>query len=357
MAEVSSAKYDGRVLKLSVWEESYDAATNKSTVKWSFSSSGGNSGYYTIYNYGCWVNGSQVYDGTSGTKTKNWNSYEFPAATGSTGGTVYITHNDDGSIGDIGFTLKGSIYWNKNLSYDGSLPLTQGNRQTTVYQSLASKTPTSITMNWSTTNTADYIWYSIDNGSTWTGIWSGSASSGSYTISGLSANTTYNIKTRARRQDTGRSNNYTDASAITTYKAYSYVASATVGNIMPFTCTAYCMSSNAANTDSYEYSLCNSSQSVISTQYKNATSCDFSGLSEETTYYIRCRVRSTDSQAWSGYSWSAAFTTPPDQAKGWIKDGGTWKLGKVYIKVNGSWVKAKKAYLKYGDNWNISRNP
>ena len=357
MAEVTSSSHDGRYLKLSVWEESYDAGTNKSTVKWKFESIGGNVNYYTIYNYGCWVNGSQVYDGTSGTKTKNWNTYEFPAATGSTSGTVYVTHNADGSIGKIGFTLKGCVFYNRNNSYDGELSLTQGNRQTTVYQSLASKTPNSITMNWSTTNTVDYVWYSIDNGSTWTGIWSGSASSGSYTISGLSANTTYSIKTRARRQDTQRDNNYSSATDIATYKAYSAVSSVSTGNVMPFTCTAYCMSSNAANTDSYEYSLCNSSYTVLSTQYKNATSCDFSGLSEETTYYIRCRVRSTDSQVWSGYVYSSAFTTPPDQAKGYIKVDGTWKLGKVYIKVNGSWVKAKKAYLKYGGAWNISRNP
>ena len=32
-------------------------------------------------------------------------------------------------------------------------------------------------------------------------------------------------------------------------------------------------------------------------------------------------------------------------------------LGKVYIKIDGNWVKAKKAYLKYNNNWNISKNP
>jgi len=212
-------------------------------------------------------------------------------------------------------------------------------------------------MSWSTTNTVDYIWYSIDNGSNWTGIWSGSASNGTYTINGLGANTTYTIKTRARRSDTQLSNNYSSGTDIKTYIAYSTVSSATVGDITPFTCTAYCTSSNASNTNSYEYTLCNSSQTAISTQTVNATSCNFTGLAEEETYYIRCRVKSTDSGVWSGYVYSAAFTTPPDQAKGYIKVDGTWKLGKVYIKVNGSWVKAKKAYLKYGGAWNISRNP
>ena len=350
---VQTSSYNGRYLQLTVSEESYDVASNKSVVRWTLQSTGGSANYYTIYNWGVWVNGSTIY----GTQTTYWNSYNFPAATGSTTGTIEVAHNADGSIGDIGFELKGCVFYNRNNSYSDTLPLTQGNRGTSVSQSLSSKTPNSITMNWSTGNTADYIWYSIDNGSSWVAVGSVNASNGSYTISGLSANTSYNIKTRARRKDTQRDNNYSEATAISTYKTYSYVTSATVGNLMPFTCTAYCTSSNAANTNSYEYTLCNSSQTAISTQTVNATSCNFTGLAEETTYYIRCRVKSTDSGVWSGYVYSAAFTTPPDQAKGYIKVDGTWKLGKVYIKVNGSWVKAKKAYLKYGGAWNISRNP
>jgi len=69
-------------------------------------------------------------------------------------------------------------------------------------QGFSSKTETSITMTWSCDTTADYIWYSKDNGSNWTAVGSVSSTSGSYTISGLSANTSYNIKTRVRRSAT-----------------------------------------------------------------------------------------------------------------------------------------------------------
>lgn len=69
-------------------------------------------------------------------------------------------------------------------------------------QSLNSKTETSIRMNWSVDSTADYIWYSKDNGSTWTAVGSVNATSGRYTISGLTAGTTYNIRTRVRRKAT-----------------------------------------------------------------------------------------------------------------------------------------------------------
>ena len=66
-------------------------------------------------------------------------------------------------------------------------------------QSLKSKTETSITMNWSIDSTANYIWYSKDNGSNWTAVGAVNATSGNYTISGLTAGKTYNIRTRIRR--------------------------------------------------------------------------------------------------------------------------------------------------------------
>lgn len=65
---------------------------------------------------------------------------------------------------------------------------------------LNSKTETTVEVKWTVDSTADYIWYSKDNGSNWTGVGSVDATSGTYKISGLSANTSYNIKTRVRRK-------------------------------------------------------------------------------------------------------------------------------------------------------------
>lgn len=353
MASIQTSSYDGRYLRLTVYEESYNVVSNTSTVRWTLESIGGSVNYYTIYNWGVWVNGQQIY----GTQTTAWNSYAFPAATGSTTGTISVAHNADGSVGNIGFQLNGCVYYNRSNSYTGSISLTQGNRGTSVSQSLNSKTANSITMNWSTGNTADYIWYSINGGSSWTAVGGVNSTSGTYTINGLSANTTYNIRTRARRKDTGRDGNYSGTSSIATYKAYSTVSSISISDIQPFSCTAYCTSSNASNTNSYEYSLCDANRAVLQTYTSTATTYNFTGLSEETTYYIRCRVRSSDSSVWSDYSYSSAFATTADQAKGYIKINGTWNLGKVYIKIDGNWVKAKKAYLKYNNNWNISKNP
>ena len=125
MASVQTSSYDGRYLKLTVVEESYSIANNTSTVRWTLESIGGSVNYYTIYNWGVWVNGQQIY----GTQTTNWNSYNFPAKTGSTTGTITVAHNADGTAGNVGFQLNGSVYYNRSNSYTGSISLTRIPRQ------------------------------------------------------------------------------------------------------------------------------------------------------------------------------------------------------------------------------------
>jgi hypothetical protein len=125
MASVQTSSYDGRYLKLTVYEESYSIANNTSTVRWTLESIGGSVNYYTIYNWGVWVNGQQIY----GTQTTYWNSYNFPAKTGSATGTITVNHNADGSAGNVGFQLNGCVYYNKSNSYTGSISLTKIPRQ------------------------------------------------------------------------------------------------------------------------------------------------------------------------------------------------------------------------------------
>lgn len=125
MASVQTSSYDGRYLKLTVVEESYSIANNTSTVRWTLESIGGNVNYYTIYNWGVWVNGQQKY----GTQTTYWNSYNFPAKTGSVTGTITVAHNADGTAGNVGFQLNGCVYYNRSNSYTGSISLTKIPRQ------------------------------------------------------------------------------------------------------------------------------------------------------------------------------------------------------------------------------------
>lgn len=59
---------------------------------------------------------------------------------------------------------------------------------------------TSVQIDWSTANVCDYIWYTIDNGSTWTELYVNSYY-GSFNVNGLNPGTTYNFKLRVRRAD------------------------------------------------------------------------------------------------------------------------------------------------------------
>ncbi len=199
MASVQSDSYGGRYLKLTVVEESYSIANNTSTVRWTLESIGGDVQYYSIYNCSVVVNGQTVYN--SGNTA--WNTYKFPAAKGSTTGTITVGHRADGTADAVGFTLHGRVYYSGDNNRSGSCPLSTIPRYTTVSQSIRDTGDNYFMMNWTTTDKRDWTQYSL-NGGAWTDagdVVASDGKSGYYTISGLSPNTSYTIKTRCRRQD------------------------------------------------------------------------------------------------------------------------------------------------------------
>ncbi len=137
--------------------------------------------------------------------------------------TQTVTHNADGSKSiSISASITLDITWVDGsigtISGSGTMALTKIARYATASQSLTARTETTATIKWSFDSTVDYIWYSTNNGSTWTGINIADGTSGTYTISGLSAGTTYQVKTRVRRKDTQLT---TDSSALSV-STYSY---------------------------------------------------------------------------------------------------------------------------------------
>ena len=174
--------------------------------------------------------------------TINGTKYTWSGSIGGSGDktliskTQTVTHNTDGSKTiNIAASIALNITWGGvslgTISGSSTMDLTDIPRYATALQSMAAKTETSISMNWSSDSTIDYIWYSTNNGSSWTGINVTDGKSGTYTINGLSANTTYNVKTRVRRKDSQLT---TDSAAlsITTY-AFPYCNSMpnlTIGN-------------------------------------------------------------------------------------------------------------------------------
>lgn len=203
-------KHNSRYFQLVCTQESNGSAENSSTISWKLSAIG-DSTYYATGPTKVIINGTTVYS----LERKPWEYGKFPVAQGSVSGTHVVSHNNDGTK-KITVKFSTAIYTSTVKEYSDDWTLDSIPRYATSVQSLNARTETAIKMNWSSDSTIDYLWYSKDNGSNWTGVNITDGKSGTYTISGLSANTTYKIKTRVRRKDSQLT---TDSSAlsVTTY--------------------------------------------------------------------------------------------------------------------------------------------
>lgn len=139
-----------------------------------------------------------------------------------------IPHNSDGTCTiNVSGSHNTGLNWGTFSIGNTAITLDTIPRYATSNQSLDSgnSTETSLRINWSSDSTIDYVWYSTNNGSSWTAVGSVNASSGNYTISGLSAGTSYNIKTRVRRKDS----QLTTDSSTGSWSTYSYPYISAVG--------------------------------------------------------------------------------------------------------------------------------
>ena len=104
--------------------------------------------------------------------------------------TITVSHNANGTYsssksGSFTCTAGSSNYSLSSGSASVTVAPATIPRYATSNQSLNSKTAYSITMNWSSDSTIDYIWASINGGSSWFEISSVNSTAGTYTINGL----------------------------------------------------------------------------------------------------------------------------------------------------------------------------
>lgn len=215
------------------WQETYDDSTYISTNKSKVTIEA----YLhrtNIYADSTSINASGTRKAYFGSETVEDNStlnFSIAGNTNSSGGAYTkvftaskeITHNSDGNKTlDLGFYMYNAISGAGGNAF--RVPKTLSNvslmtipRYGTCNHSLSSKTENRVRINWSSDNTVDYLWYSKDNGSTWTGVDVTDSKSGTYEITDLSAYTTYNIKTRIRRKDSQLTTTSSSLS-VTTYE-------------------------------------------------------------------------------------------------------------------------------------------
>lgn len=195
MATWTSGSYEGRYLQLTI-TETVNVAANTSTLNWTLTSAGGSANYYTVDATTVTINGTQVYYKAR----TNWDDRVFPAAKGSTSGSITVAHNSDGTKSiTVGFSTRVYVYGPQE--YGGSMTLTNIDRTApTVSFSTSSITANGFKISASSSATADIWQYSTNNGSSWVQFSTTAGTSASVTLSSLSPNTSYTVKVRARKK-------------------------------------------------------------------------------------------------------------------------------------------------------------
>ena len=179
---------------------SLDVTNNKSTIRITASSSTTNDTHNTSGD--AYINGSYNGQGSGNlsakyiyldywdTKTVSWD--------------ITVTHNTDGTCNTINISCYHYITDNTNGWTSTTIkPATIPRHFTqTPKVEAQSKTNTSITYKWTTSENASAIKYILDGGAE-TSVFSGTATTGTFTISGLTSKSTHTMKINAQRKDSG----------------------------------------------------------------------------------------------------------------------------------------------------------
>lgn len=195
MATFKSNTYSGRYLSLTI-TETVDVPGNKSTLKWTLTSTGGSSTYYSIAPTTIKINGTTVY--SKGATA--WSDKVFPAAKGSKSGTISVAHNSDGTK-SVSVVFNTAVWYSSASSYGGTMTLTKIDRTApTVSFATSNITASSVKITVTASTTSDRWSYSINGGSSWKEFNTSNGTKKEITVTGLNPNTTYNLQVRARKK-------------------------------------------------------------------------------------------------------------------------------------------------------------
>lgn len=272
--------------------------------------------FYSSYNNGYRLTVTTSYGNqnrSTMTSTVYWSaSISGTSASRTANGTVNI----GGDVYNIGFSTSGSttLYHNKttgygNFSVSASASVWDVTAQTkyatvslsgkttdvptitpytypTANASVSSISRNSAVLSWSSNATINYWWYSLNNGS-WVAVGNPNTSSGSRSITGLSAGTAYTLKVRLRKADGNLTTDSSNASFTT-----SSLAVANKPALSSVTRTSMVVSfTSTASMSGWQYSI-NNGTSWSSKQTGSGVSATgtITGLSPGTTYNVRVRV-------------------------------------------------------------------
>lgn len=228
MAKISKKGSKGHhTYTFNLVETSTSVSDNTSTMNYSFVLKDDSNYFWRSFakkiSYKLKANGSEIASGYIPNHTSKTETI--------TSGTFTVPHDSDGNKTiDYSFTVTDNAnqsYTSGNASASGTLSLSTIPRYLSIDKlDIVSKTETSAIISWATSEAASEILYSLDNGVSWVSsvlngeIISDDRKSGFFNIYNLNENTTYNLKIKAKRSDSGL---YTESSSkdLVTY-AYPY---------------------------------------------------------------------------------------------------------------------------------------
>lgn len=355
MATFYSNSYDGRQLSLDVWQDG-------AYLKWKLNSYGGNSNYYNIYNCKITIAGTVVYN--PGTVT--WNSYQFPAAKGSTEGSVYIGHS--ASYREFGVSFIGEVFYNRSTDHGGTVGAGATISKPTVNQpSVSSVSDKSAYVSFSdSANNGTISARGVQVSTTNFGTVVKSFSGGSGTVSGLDPNRTYYARGWATNE---AGTTYGTARAFTTGFTNPGAPSnlkITYNKNEPIPTAAYTFSWNAASAGStavagYRFRLYkNNTEILMQDTESTATSKTINGA--DYNFAVGDVIKFglyAYSKDWAGNKHfngggagsaqvvSGTITIVSDKYIYVSVNGGTFDKKKMYISVNGgAFIEVKKEKFK-----------
>ncbi len=332
-----------------VWLVSQDARNNQSVVRIQLVNWSKSTGFAWEGNYlgGAFIRldwTTHNYDWASG-YCYSWDSNNEYVMMG---GDYTIDHGTDGKKAinlwihckaPAGGYGPGTCYV-ESSGYAWDVTLPQIDRAaSSISHSLNSVSTTSAVINVSTGQTCDSFQYSTDGGSTYK---TASVSSGKYTISSLSANTTYSVYTKCRRS----SNWVWNTSSKLTVQTHPNTVGCNTPSASasdPFTISVSVTSKDKNNTSKIRV-YCGSLYKDITGGSGTVT---FDKLTPETTYKIYATAYTVRSGATSN-SGSVNVTTPADSFCYVINENGS-KTGKhkmYLIDTNGTKTEVKKGNVK-----------
>ena len=329
---IDSGGYQGRVLRFSWNTQSINSANNTRTITYSVTAVGGSSSFYYHHNETVEINGTRVYTGSD--------SHQVYTNAVLASGTLTINQSN---FQTLTVKMHGGIYSrtdNINKEHSWSLDTIPRYAKITSH-SVSSTGLNSITINWSADSNCDAVQYSL-NGGAWTGT-----NGTTYTIGGLSPNTSYRIKTRVRRTD---SQLWTESSEITgTTKDIGKISSvnnfnhgdSTVINITNPSGSSLSLVMKIGNTQiqSKSVSVGNNTISFNDTELDNIYKLYGSGNTLTATFILTTAGNYTNSK-------TCTITLRGNQKTTYVGQNGK-KRAKVYVGVNGS---VKRAVVWIGNN-------